>query len=132
MLFYLLAYAVMVLGTFGVVTLVSRAHDGDQSLEAFRGLSRNRPVLALALTIFLLAQAGVPLTTGFVAKFGVIAAAVDAQSYVLAVIAMLASVIAAFLYLRIIVSMYLADPLRATRSSSPRCGCPSAPGSAWR
>jgi NADH-quinone oxidoreductase subunit N len=110
-LFYLLAYAVMVLGTFGVVTLVSRAHDGDQSLEAFRGLSRNRPVLALALTIFLLAQAGVPLTTGFVAKFGVIAAAVDARSYVLAVIAMLASVIAAFLYLRIIVSMYLADPL---------------------
>ena len=109
-LFYLLAYAVMVLGTFGVVTLVSRAHDGDQSLEAFRGLSRSRPVLALALTIFLLAQAGVPLTTGFVAKFGVIAAAVDAQSYVLAVIAMLASVIAAFLYLRIIVSMYLADP----------------------
>jgi NADH-quinone oxidoreductase subunit N len=67
-------------------------------------------VLALALTIFLLAQAGVPLTTGFVAKFGVIAAAVDAESYVLAVIAMLASVIAAFLYLRIIVSMYLADP----------------------
>jgi len=109
-LFYLLAYAVMVLGTFGVVMLVSRAHDGDQSLDAFRGLSRSRPLLALALTIFLLAQAGVPLTTGFVAKFGVIAAAVDAGSYVLAVIAMLASVIAAFLYLRIIVSMYLADP----------------------
>src|SRR5262245_32436296 len=109
-LVYLLAYAVMVLGTFGVVTLVSRAHDGDQSLDAFRGLSRTRPLLALALTIFLLAQAGVPLTTGFVAKFGVIAAAVDAESYVLAVIAMLASVIAAFLYLRIIVSMYLTDP----------------------
>ena len=109
-LFYLLAYAVMVLGTFGVVTLVSRAHDGDQSLDAFRGLSRSRPVLALAMTIFLLAQAGMPLTTGFVAKFGVIAAAVDAGSYTLAVIAMLASVIAAFLYLRIIVSMYLADP----------------------
>jgi NADH-quinone oxidoreductase subunit N len=90
---------------------VSRAHDGDQSLDAFRGLSRSRPLLALALTIFLLAQAGVPLTTGFVAKFGVIAAAVDAESYVLAVIAMLASVIAAFLYLRIIVSMYLSDPV---------------------
>ena len=109
-LVYLLAYAVIVLGTFGVVTLVSRAHDGDQSLDAFRGLSRTRPVLALALTIFLLAQAGVPLTTGFVAKFGVILAAVDAESYALAVIAMLASVIAAFVYLRIIVSMYLSDP----------------------
>ena len=109
-LVYLLAYAVIVLGTFGVVTLVSRARDGDQSLDAFRGLSRTRPVLALALTIFLLAQAGVPLTTGFVAKFGVIAAAVDAESYTLAVIAMVSSVIAAFVYLRIIVSMYLADP----------------------
>ena len=109
-LVYLLAYAVIVLGTFGVVTLVSRARDGDQSLDAFRGLSRTRPVLALALTIFLLAQAGVPLTTGFVAKFGVIAAAVDAESYTLAVIAMVSSVIAAFVYLRIIVSMYLTDP----------------------
>jgi NADH-quinone oxidoreductase subunit N len=109
-LFYLLAYAVMVLGTFGVVTLISRAHDGDQSLDAFRGLGRSRPGLALVLTVFLLAQAGVPLTSGFIAKFGVIAAAVDAESYVLALIAMLAAVIAAFLYLRIIVSMYLTDP----------------------
>jgi NADH-quinone oxidoreductase subunit N len=109
-LFYLLAYAVMVLGTFGVVTLISRAHDGDQSLDAFRGLGRARPGLALVLTVFLLAQAGVPLTSGFVAKFGVIAAAADAESYGLAVIAMLAAVIAAYLYLRIIVSMYLTDP----------------------
>jgi NADH-quinone oxidoreductase subunit N len=100
----------MVLGTFGVVMLVSRAHDGDQSLDAFRGLARARPLLAFVLTIFLLAQAGVPLTSGFIAKFGVIAAAVDAESYALAVIAMLGAVIAAFLYLRIIVSMYLTDP----------------------
>ena len=111
MLFYLLAYAVMVLGTFGVVTLVVAGRTtGTSRSTRSAASSRTRPVLALALTIFLLAQAGVPLTTGFVAKFGVIAAAVDAQSYVLAVIAMLASVIAAFLYLRIIVSMYLADP----------------------
>jgi NADH-quinone oxidoreductase subunit N len=118
-LVYLLAYAVIVLGTFGVVALVSRAHDGDQSLDAFRGLSRTRPVLALALTIFLLAQAGVPLTTGFVAKFGVILAAVDAESYTLAVIAMVASVIAAFVYLRIIVSMYLSDPQPGDEDQPP-------------
>jgi NADH-quinone oxidoreductase subunit N len=109
-LFYLLAYAVMVLGTFGVVTLVSRANDGDQSLDAFRGLGRSRPGLAFVFTVFLLAQAGVPLTSGFIAKFSVIAAAADAQSWVLAIIAMLSAVIAAFLYLRIIVSMYLVDP----------------------
>jgi NADH-quinone oxidoreductase subunit N len=109
-LFYLLAYAVIVLGSFGVVTLVGRTGDGDHALDDYRGLSRARPVLAFTFTVLLLAQAGVPLTVGFVAKFNVILAAVDAKSYVIAVLAMLSAVIAAFLYLRIIVSMYLSDP----------------------
>ncbi len=109
-LFYLLAYAVIVLGSFGVVTLVGRTGDGDHNLDDYRGLSRTRPVLAFTFTVLLLAQAGVPLTAGFVAKFNVISAAVDAKSYVIAVLAMLSAVIAAFLYLRIIVSMYLSDP----------------------
>ena len=61
-------------------------------------------------TVFLLAQAGVPLTSGFLAKFYVIGAAVDSHSYALAVIAMLAAVIAAFFYLRVIVVMYMAGP----------------------
>jgi NADH-quinone oxidoreductase subunit N len=108
-LFYLLAYTVMVIGSFAVVTLVGRTGDGDHSLAAYRGLSRTRPYLAFGFTILLLAQAGVPLTSGFIAKVGVIGAAVDAQQYTLAVVAMLAAVIAAFVYLRIIVSMYLAD-----------------------
>jgi len=109
-LFYLIAYAVLVLGTFGVVTLVGRSGDAEHSLDAYRGLGRQRPILAFALTVFLLAQAGVPLTSGFVAKFAVIGASVDSGSYALAIIAMLASAIAAYLYLRIIVSMYLSDP----------------------
>jgi NADH-quinone oxidoreductase subunit N len=108
-LFYLLAYAIIVLGSFAVVAVVSRAGDGETSLTAFRGLSHTRPLLAFTFTVLLLAQAGVPLTAGFVAKFDVILASVDARSYVLAVLAMLSAVIAAFLYLRIIVSMYMAD-----------------------
>jgi len=108
-LFYLLAYAVLAVGSFGVVTLVGRTGDRDHTLDAYRGLSRSRPVLALGFTVLLLAQAGVPLTTGFVAKFGVIEAAAEEGSYVLAVIAMLSAVIAAFLYLRIVLSMYFAD-----------------------
>ena len=95
-LFYLLAYAVMVLGSFGVVAVVGRKGDADHSLEAYRGLSRARPLLAFTFTVLLLAQAGVPLTSGFIAKFDVILAAVDAKSYVIAVIAMLSAVIAAF------------------------------------
>jgi NADH-quinone oxidoreductase subunit N len=59
--------------------------------------------------VLLLAQAGVPLTSGFVAKFGIIRAAVSTENYVVAVVAMLAAVIAAFLYLRIMVSMWLSE-----------------------
>jgi NADH-quinone oxidoreductase subunit N len=109
MAFYLLAYAVIITGTFGVVALVARTGDGRTDLDDFRGLGRRHPALALALTIFLVAQAGVPFTSGFVAKFGVISAAVDERSYALALIAMLASVIGAFLYLRIMVSAWMQD-----------------------
>jgi NADH-quinone oxidoreductase subunit N len=108
-LMYLLLYTVLVAGTFGVVALVSRTGDGSTDLASFRGLGRSRPSLALALTVLLLAQAGVPLTSGFVAKFGVIQAAVDGKSYPLAVLAMLSAVISAFLYLRIMVSVWIAD-----------------------
>jgi NADH-quinone oxidoreductase subunit N len=108
-LFYLAAYTFMVAGTFGVVTLVGREGDGHHMLDDYRGLGRERPLLALTLTLFLFAQAGVPLTSGFFAKFYVITAAVDAGSWPLAVVSMLAAVIAAFLYLRIIVAMYMGD-----------------------
>jgi NADH-quinone oxidoreductase subunit N len=105
-LFYLLAYAFMVVGSFAVVTLVGRRGDAAHDLDDYRGLSRERPALALAFTVFLLSQAGVPLTSGFFAKFYVIGAAADAESYALAVIAMVTAVVSAFLYLRIIVAMY--------------------------
>jgi NADH-quinone oxidoreductase subunit N len=106
-LFYLAAYTFMVAGSFGVVTLVGRKGDVGMALDDFRGLSRDRPVLALTFSLFLFAQAGVPLTSGFFAKFYVINAAVSGGSTWLAIIAMLSAVIAAFLYLRIIVAMYM-------------------------
>jgi len=108
-LFYLLAYTFMVLGTFGVITLVGRRGDAAHHLDDYRGLGHSRPVLAATFTVFLLAQAGVPLTSGFLAKFEVIGAAVDRESYALAIIAMVASVVAAFIYLRVIVAMYLSE-----------------------
>ncbi len=104
---YLMLYGILVVGSFGVVSIVGRQNGGDTSLDAFKGLMSRRPLLALTFTVFLLAQAGVPFTTGFIAKFGVIQAAVDEHSYAIAVIAMLAAVVAAFLYLRIMVSMWL-------------------------
>ena len=107
---YLILYSVLVIGSFAVVTVVSRNSGGDTSLDSFKGLSRRRPMLALAFTVFLLAQAGVPFTSGFIAKFGVIQAAVEVDSYAIAIIAMVAAVVAAFLYLRIMVTMWTAEP----------------------
>ncbi len=104
---YLLLYSVLTVGSFAVVSLVARNNGGDTSLDAFRGLAHRRPAVALGLTVFLLAQAGVPLTSGFVAKWGVIQAAVQQESYAIGIIAMVAAVIAAFLYLRIMVNVWL-------------------------
>jgi NADH-quinone oxidoreductase subunit N len=106
-LFYLAAYVFMVGGSFGVVTLVGRRGDVGHHLDDYRGLAKDRPGLALVFALFLFAQGGIPLTSGFFAKFYVITAAVDAGSTLLALVAMLASVIAVFLYLRIVVAMYM-------------------------
>jgi NADH-quinone oxidoreductase subunit N len=105
-LFYLFTYTFMVLGSFAVVTLIGRKGDANHDLDAYRGLATRRPALALAFTVFLLAQTGVPFTTGLWAKFYVILAAVEAHSYVLALIGMLAAVVSAFFYLRVVVLMY--------------------------
>jgi NADH-quinone oxidoreductase subunit N len=127
-LFYLFAYAFMIIGSFGIVMLVSRRGDDDHSIESFRGLSSSRPVLAFAFTILLLAQTGVPLTSGFLAKFYVISAAVEAHSYALAIIAMIAAVIAAFFYLRLIVVMYMAAPEEEGADAVPARPIPIAVG----
>ena len=108
-LFYLLSYTIMVAGTFGVVTLIGRVDDGHHSLSDYKGLYKSNPVLAALMSVLLFAQAGIPFTSGFLAKFRVIAAAADSEAYVLAGIAMLASVVAAVLYLRVVVSMFLSE-----------------------
>ncbi|MFW2382116.1 MAG: NADH-quinone oxidoreductase subunit N, partial [Acidimicrobiales bacterium] len=106
-LFYLFAYAVMVCGSFGVATLVGQRGDGAHDLADYAGLSARKPILAALLVVLLFAQAGIPFTSGFWAKFGVIEAAVRGEYYVLAGAAMVAAVVGAYLYLKVIVSMFL-------------------------
>ncbi|HUQ62992.1 MAG TPA: NADH-quinone oxidoreductase subunit N [Acidimicrobiales bacterium] len=120
-LFYLLAYTFMILGSFAVITVIGRRGDGSHSIDSYKGLARSSPGLAFVFTVFLLAQAGIPLTSGFLAKFYVISAAVETHSYAIAIVAMLAAVIAAFVYLRLIVVMYMgADSEEAvTRAPMP-------------
>ena len=105
-LFYVLTYAVMTIGAFAVVGVIARKGDDQHDIADYRGLAVGQPVLAGLLTLFLLAQAGVPLTGGFVAKLSVFSAALDVGQWHLALVGMLASVIAAFVYLRIVLAMY--------------------------
>ena len=96
----------MVLGSFAVITVVGGRGDRDHDLDAYRGLGRRQPALALAFTSAPSGQTGVPFTTGFLAKLYVISAAVKAHSYALAVIAMLSAAVAAAFYLRLVFLMY--------------------------
>lgn len=108
-LFYLATYTFMAVGSFGIATLAGRAGDAKHDLSDYKGFSRTNPLLAGVFVVFLLGQSGFPLTSGFVAKFGSVSAAVDAGSWHLAVIGMLSAAASAFIYLRIIVAMYMAE-----------------------
>jgi NADH-quinone oxidoreductase subunit N len=107
---YLAIYTMLVMGSFAIVIAVAGNNDTATTLDAFKGLAKRRPALALAFSVLLFAQAGVPFTSGFIAKFGVIKAAVEVNSYGIAIAAMVGAVIGAFLYLRIVVSMWMEEP----------------------
>ena len=109
-LFYVASYTFLVAGTFGALSVVGEKGDNDFGFDVFNGLAKRRPMLGFAMLIFLLAQAGVPLTSGFFAKFEVIAAAVDVRSYWTAIVAMMAAVVGAYLYIRLLIAMFLSEP----------------------
>jgi NADH-quinone oxidoreductase subunit N len=105
-LYYLFIYTFMVIGSFAVVTVIGRRGDAAHDLAGYRGLAQRQPYLAMALAVLLLAQAGVPFTTGFWAKLQVVAAVVDAHSVGIAVVAMVTAAVGAFFYLRVGILMY--------------------------
>ena len=111
-LFYLAAYVLMTIGAFTVAGLVGRAGEEDQgyALSAYAGLSRRHPLLAAAMAIFMLSLTGIPPTAGFMGKFYIFRGAVDSGMYGLAATGLIASVIGAFYYLRVVVQMYLREP----------------------
>ena len=118
-LFYLLAYGLATVGAFALITLV-REHDEDgtvtgeaTSLQRWKGVGRRRPAVGVAMTIFLLSFAGIPLTAGFVGKFWVFSAGLASGSPLLiamVVLAVLASAATAYFYFRIIVLMFFEEP----------------------
>jgi NADH-quinone oxidoreductase subunit N len=106
-LFYLLSYALTNLGAFGVIALLDTAQWPNDQVRDYAGLWNEHPILAGLMTVFLLSLGGFPPTSGFIAKWYVFTAAVDAGHYWLAIIGVLTSVVSVFFYLRIVVMMYM-------------------------
>ena len=110
-LVYLAIYIFMNVGTFAIILSMRQKGRAVEGINDLAGLSRSQPGMALALTIFMFSMAGIPPLAGFLAKFYVFMAAVEAEMYFLAVIGLLTSVVGAFYYLRIIKIMYFDEPV---------------------
>jgi NADH-quinone oxidoreductase subunit N len=120
-LFYLTAYGFSTIGAFAVITLVRDAGGETTSLTRWAGLGREAPLLAGVFAFFLLAFAGIPLTSGFIGKWTVFAAAWAGGAWPLVVVAVVMSAVAAFFYVRVIVAMFFSDPV----GTAPAVAVPS-------
>lgn len=109
---YLATYVLTSLGAFGVITLMSTPYSGRDAdaLYEYRGLFWRRPYLTAVLTVMMLSLAGIPLTAGFIGKFYVIAAGVEAQLWWLLGAMVLGSAIGVFYYLRVMVTLFMREP----------------------
>lgn len=109
-LVYLAAYVAMTIGTFACILTMRRPEGAVESIDDLAGLSRHQPIMAAVLAILMFSLAGIPPFVGFFAKYFVFLAAIEAGLYVLAVIGVLASVVGAYYYLRVIKVMYFDEP----------------------
>jgi NADH-quinone oxidoreductase subunit N len=113
-LFYMIIYAVMSVGAFGMLIFLSHAGFECENLEDVRGLNRRHPWYAFLMLLIMFSLAGIPPTAGFYAKLAVFQAAVAAGHVWLAVVAVLLSLVGAFYYLRVVKLMYFDDPVGAS------------------
>jgi len=108
-LFYLVAYALTNFGTWGVVIAIERAEGRGLEIKDYAGLGKKYPALAAAMTIFMLSLIGLPPTLGFVGKFYLFSSVIAGGFYGLAIIGVLTSLVSAYYYLRVVVTMYMQD-----------------------
>lgn len=119
LLFYLLVYAVTNLGAFGIISVLETRDRANDRVTDYAGLWATHPTLALLMTFFLLSLGGFPPMAGFIAKWYVFTAAIQAGYVWLAIIGVLTSVVSVFFYVRVIVMMYMSAPDADTRSTIP-------------
>lgn len=105
-IFYLIAYLIVNFGAFIIISIMNN-DAGTEDISSFRGLYHRSPLLGIAMTIFLLSLAGLPVTIGFIAKFNIFISAIVADSYTLAIVMLLTSVVSYYYYFNIIRQMYM-------------------------
>jgi NADH-quinone oxidoreductase subunit N len=110
-LFYLFAYGFATLAAFGIIALIRDSSGEVSDLNRWVGLGKKSPLTAAAFSFLLLSFAGIPLTSGFVGKFAIFSAAYKSGNISLVVVGVLASAIAAFFYIRVIIMMFFTDPV---------------------
>ena len=108
-LFYLVSYALSNFGAWAVVIALEKQEGEGLEINDYAGLGRKHPALAAAMAVFMLSLTGIPPTLGFVGKFYLFRAAIEGQYFLLAIIGVLTSLISAFYYLRVVVTMYMRD-----------------------
>lgn len=123
-LFYAVTYTLMTMGAFAVVVAVARRGEERLDLDAYSGLAWKRPLIGVAMTIFLLSLAGFPFTGGFIGKVFIVRAAVERGLVALAVVLVLASLISYYYYLRLAWYMWFRDPVEG-RTSEPAALAPA-------
>lgn len=109
-LFYIVAYGFTTIGAFGIVTLVRDSAGEVTDLNRWIGLGKKSPFIAGMFVLFLLSFAGIPLTSGFIGKFSLFNAAYETGNITVVVVGVLASAVAAFFYLRIVVMLFFTEP----------------------
>jgi NADH-quinone oxidoreductase subunit N len=110
-IFYLLAYGIATVGAFAIVTLIRDSAGEVTDLNRWSGLGKRSPLVAGTFAFFLLAFAGIPMTSGFIGKFSIFSAAYQSGSLAILIAGVLSSAIAAFFYIRVIVLMFFKDPV---------------------
>jgi NADH-quinone oxidoreductase subunit N len=107
--FYTLSYSLSTITTFAILIIVKKSHHGDGSIDSFNGLAKTNPFLAFMMAVSLLSLAGIPITSGFFAKYFIFMAAMKSQLIVLTIMGILAALIGVYYYLKIIYAMYIKE-----------------------
>jgi NADH-quinone oxidoreductase subunit N len=107
---YLVIYSFMTLGAFAVIGMLRKGGIEGEEIEDFTGLAKRQPLAAFFMLVFMASLAGIPPTAGFIAKFYVFMAAVDAGMAWLAALALIFAAVSAYYYMRVVMVMYMRDP----------------------